>query len=254
MILLRQDHESCNAIRASARQCEHCDKLMPQRQRGFAGRTKRFCSAACRVASSRENALRNAAGYNHPSRYEIDARSSTKSESCEAKNGHPNPSGLVVPIDLLGGSQRGSLDRETWQKILWREVVCAMTSPRTRRSKRTQRSVSPFAMLHWYVLDSQGWHDLTLMARCSYLELSRRYDGANNGTIGMSARDLASRLNRSPSHAAKSLRELEDAGFITITKQGTFKRKNRLASEYRLNAFISDLDSDPPDRRWNNSR
>ena len=129
-----------------------------------------------------------------------------------------------------------------------------MTSPRTRRSKRTQRSVSPFAMLHWYVLDSQGWHDLTLMARCSYLELSRRYDGANNGTIGMSARDLASRLNRSPSHAAKSLRELEDAGFITITKQGTFKRKNRLASEYRLNAFISDLDSDPPDRRWNNSR
>jgi transposase len=129
-----------------------------------------------------------------------------------------------------------------------------MTSPRRRRPKRSQRSVSPFVKVHWYVLDSQGWHDLSLMARCAYVELARRYDGANNGMIGMSARDLGKRLNRSPSHAAKALRELEDAGFITITKQGTFKRKNRLASEYRLNAFISDIDSDLPDRKWKNAR
>ena len=130
-----------------------------------------------------------------------------------------------------------------------------MTTPRSRGKRPGKgRSVSPFAMLHWYLLNSQGWHDLSLMARCAYVELCRRYDGANNGSIGMSARDLAKRLNRSPSHAAKALRELEDAGFITITKQGTFARKNRLASEYRLNAFISDIDSDPPDRKWNNTR
>jgi hypothetical protein len=129
-----------------------------------------------------------------------------------------------------------------------------MTSPRSRRPKRRQRSVAPFVMVHWYILDSQGWHDLSLMARCAYVEVARRYDGANNGMIGMSVRDLGLRLKRSPSHAAKALRELEDAGFITAMKQGTFRRKDRVASEYRLNAFISDIDSDPPDRKWNNNR
>lgn len=130
-----------------------------------------------------------------------------------------------------------------------------MTSPRSRgRHKNKPRSSSPFVMVHWYVLDSKGWHDLSLIARCAYVELARKYDGANNGMIAMSARDLGKRLKRDHSTAAKALRELEDAGFIVTTKIGRFARKNRQASEYRLNAFISDIDSDPPARNWNNTR
>jgi hypothetical protein len=120
-----------------------------------------------------------------------------------------------------------------------------MTSPRSRCRGNKHRNVSPFAMLHWMVIDSQGWHDLSLASRCAYVELVRRFDGENNGRIAMPARVLGERLNRSPAHAARALRELEDAGFITCTKQGTFRRKDRLASEYRLNVLR--CDSDPPD-------
>jgi hypothetical protein len=128
-----------------------------------------------------------------------------------------------------------------------------MTSPRSRRPRR-QRSVSPFAMLYWYMLDSQGWHDLSVVARCAYVELARLYDGSNNGQLAMSARNLGARLGRSSPTAARALRELEDAGFIKVMRLGTFSRKDRLASEYRLNPFRCDVDADPPDRRWNNQK
>jgi hypothetical protein len=108
--------------------CEHCGRALSTRSRGKAGRTKRFCSAVCRVASSREKLLRNASGYNHQSCYEIASKKLDSSTCCEAKNGHPYPSRLSVPIDLLGRGCRwpgvGNLDRDTWAKILWREV-CA---------------------------------------------------------------------------------------------------------------------------------
>jgi DNA-binding transcriptional MocR family regulator len=93
-----------------------------------------------------------------------------------------------------------------------------------------------------------------VVARAAYVELCRRYDGANNGRIAMSARDLAARLKCSKDTAARALRELEDAGFITTVKIGTFSRKNRLASEYRLNLHPCDVTGAPPDRRWNATR
>lgn len=132
-----------------------------------------------------------------------------------------------------------------------------MTTPRSRRRSKgatSGRSSSPFVMVHWMVINSQGWHDLSLVARCAYVELSRLFDGENNGRLGMSARRLGARLRRSHPTAARALRELEDAGFITTMKVGTFKRKNRLASEYRLNVRICDVTRDPPDRRWDNQK
>ena len=48
--------------------------------------------------------------------------SSTKTVSCK----RPKPSQFGTPLDLLGRGHRWpntpALDRETWQKILWREV------------------------------------------------------------------------------------------------------------------------------------
>jgi hypothetical protein len=99
--------------------CEHCGRALSARSRGKAGRTRRFCSAACRVASSREKLLRNASGHNHPSCYEIASKKLDSSTSCETKKGRPYPSRLSVPIDLLAAAVVGenSLARG----------VCAMT-------------------------------------------------------------------------------------------------------------------------------
>jgi hypothetical protein len=106
-------------------QCAHRRRVLPMRQRGGAGRHRRFCSTACRVANSREQARFESAGYNHPSCNEIESKSQNKSNGCKAKNRPPCPSRFSVPLDILGRGHRWpnarKLDRATWQKILWRE-------------------------------------------------------------------------------------------------------------------------------------
>jgi hypothetical protein len=120
--------------------------------------------------------------------------------------------------------------------------------------KRRGRSSSPFVMLHWHLLDSQGWHQLSPHARLAYLELTHLYNGANNGRLSMSARRLASLIPCDKATASRALRELEDAGFIEAMKLGTFTRKDRLASEYRLCIYTCDVTGDPPNRKWNGLR
>ena len=106
----------------------------------------------------------------------------------------------------------------------------------SKRSSRRRggRSTSPFVMLHWHLIDSQGWHALSPHARLAYLELARLYSGDNNGCISLSARRLARQMPCDKATASRALRELEDAGFIETLRVGTFTRKDRLASEYRL--------------------
>jgi hypothetical protein len=42
-----------------------------------------------------------------------------------------------------------------------------------------------------FVKRSQAWHDLSLAARCALIELIDRYNGINNGMIGLGVRELA---------------------------------------------------------------
>jgi endogenous inhibitor of DNA gyrase (YacG/DUF329 family) len=106
--------------------CEHCGRALPAQVRGRAGRVRRFCSSRCQKAEKREKAAFERAGYNLPWCPKIDAKSPSKSNGCKAKNGHPHPPGLSVPIDLLGRGHRWprtpKLDAETRAKILLREV------------------------------------------------------------------------------------------------------------------------------------
>jgi hypothetical protein len=132
------------------------------------------------------------------------------------------------------------------------EVVSAEVVTRVKKSTRKRgRSTSPFVMLPWHLLDSHGWHALSPYARLAYIELCRRYNGANNGIIGLSVRTLGLALRCSKATAARALTELENAGFIQTMRIGTFKRKDRLASEYRLNIHRCDVTGDIPNRAWN---
>ena len=119
---------------------------------------------------------------------------------------------------------------------------------------RRGRSTSPFVMLHWHLLDSQGWHQLSPRARLAYLELAQLYNGENNGRIALSARRLACRMPCDKATASRALRELEDAGFIQTMRVGAFTRKDRLASEYRLTNFTCDATGEQPSRKWNGLR
>jgi hypothetical protein len=107
---------------------------------------------------------------------------------------------------------------------------------------RHQKKTGPrFIQLFYWMLDTPAWGDLTALERSIYVELTRRYNGTNNGSIGYSARTAADEFKISKVTAAKALRSLERHGFIVCEKRGAFHCKIRHASEYRLTIYDSDV-------------
>lgn len=99
------------------------------------------------------------------------------------------------------------------------------------------RSKSPdrFILLDHYLIDSEAYRSLSCTARALLVEFSRLYNGANNGTLFLSQRTAAERLNlKTHRTAGKYLRELEDRGFIRTRVKGSFGCKTRHATTYIL--------------------
>ena len=93
-------------------------------------------------------------------------------------------------------------------------------------------------LFHW-MLNSPAWKDLDANARAIYVELTRRYNGSNNGRIAYSVRQAAADLKISKDTAARAFRSLKDHGFIVCERRGAFQWKVRHASEYRLTTYDS---------------
>ncbi len=109
----------------------------------------------------------------------------------------------------------------------------------TGRSKGEGRYV---ALSHW-MMRTAAWLDLSPNARCTYLELSRRYagPGSNNGRIPCSVREVSEALHVSKMTAQRAFKELQDHGFIILVKRGAFSLKCRHATEWRLTEFADDV-------------
>ena len=102
-----------------------------------------------------------------------------------------------------------------------------------------------------------AWRSLTPFARSIYVQLAQRYNGRNNGAIGLSQRDAASLCGMSKVTARKALLELQDRGFVELAKQGAFSIKLRHAAEWRLTAFRDDVTGAPASKafmRWRPAR
>jgi DNA-binding MarR family transcriptional regulator len=129
-----------------------------------------------------------------------------------------------------------------------------MTAPFRTSKKRGRKPHGPrFVQLHWYLLDSEAWKALSFGARAAFVEVARLYNGHNNGQLALSARTLAERLGCSKATAARALNELEEKGFVGVQRLGTFRRRDRLATEYFLTLYRNDVNYDPPTKafmRW----
>lgn len=101
-------------------------------------------------------------------------------------------------------------------------------------NRHKRKGGQKFIKLDAYIMRSEAWKHLTPVARCAYLELKLRYDGLNNGAIGLGCRELAFALNMGRDTAARALQELQDKGFITKAKPSSFNTKNRTATEWRI--------------------
>lgn len=113
---------------------------------------------------------------------------------------------------------------------------------KTGRSKTASR----FVMLEEYLLRSDAWQEASPNARAALIELLRRYNGTNNGSIRMGVRELGPLLGRSHHYAARALLELEELGFIECKSLGGFAMRNRKASEYLLTMHRCDLTGNRP--------
>jgi len=100
------------------------------------------------------------------------------------------------------------------------------------------------------MLASPAWLASSLAARCALVELTRLYNGRNNGQLALSARGLAERLGTSKDTAARALNELESRGFIETVKAGSFRPRLRRATEYRLTTHRCDVTLQPPSRAF----
>lgn len=126
------------------------------------------------------------------------------------------------------------------------------------KSKFKRQGKSKFIMIDGYVKRCAAWRALSTNDRCAYLELKWRYDGLNNGRIGLGCRELAEELGaKSPNTASISLANLEAKGFIKRAKPSGFSRKDRTATEWRLTEYPCDVTGELPTKdfmRWEHEK
>jgi hypothetical protein len=121
-----------------------------------------------------------------------------------------------------------------------------MVKPR-RLNKRLD---APHVRLYVYMLNSLAYLSLGCPARAVLVEISRVYDGRNNGRLGMSVRMLADRCHIARGTVSVALKELQDRRFIECVTKGTFNRKIQHASEWRLTAWPCDVTGDLPTKAF----
>src|SRR5262249_29621324 len=102
-------------------------------------------------------------------------------------------------------------------------------------------------LFHWE-MKNPAWRDLSATARALYVEIKAKYHGTNNGMIGYSVRKAGEDLKISKGTASRAFRELISHGFIVAEQKGSFHykmdaegKRKRLASEWRLTAYDSDV-------------
>lgn len=120
-------------------------------------------------------------------------------------------------------------------------------------SRHKRKGKSKFIMIEAYVKRSAAWKALTPIERCAYLEVKWRYDGTNNGRIGLGCRELGDELGMGRDTAKRALNKLASVGFIAKVKASAFNVKSRAVTEWRLTEYPCDVTGLLPSKefmRW----
>jgi DNA-binding transcriptional MocR family regulator len=113
--------------------------------------------------------------------------------------------------------------------------------------KHRKKGEARHVRLYHYMTESPAWKNLGAVARAIYCEISKRYNGTNNGFIVYSIRQAADELKIGTSTAKRAFDELIGHGFIVAEQRGHFHWKidvtglrHRPASEWRLTEHHND--------------
>jgi hypothetical protein len=120
-----------------------------------------------------------------------------------------------------------------------------------RPNKKGRRDgMGRFLALPADMLKTPAWLSLGAAARAALVQVGARYNGANNGYLAASIRDLAAECNLAKDTANKAVRELVARGFLEVVQEGSFSFKKRHAAEYRLTWRPCDRTRTPPSRAY----
>ncbi|MDJ0613982.1 MAG: hypothetical protein QNJ29_09915 [Rhizobiaceae bacterium] len=107
----------------------------------------------------------------------------------------------------------------------------------SRKPNKKGRNNAPrFVQVTHSMMDSLAWHSISSRERDLLLCIKRRYNGTNNGDIGVSLREGADYLSVTPATALKAFNRLCETGFIAPIVKGAFDWKlsvNRLSRSTR---------------------
>lgn len=90
-----------------------------------------------------------------------------------------------------------------------------------------------FVALPFNLIDSIAWQHLTSADKAVFITLKRRFNGANNGKISLSVREIIACNKMNINTASKSLKHLQQKGFITLTQPGYWG--SHMASTWKIN-------------------
>ena len=98
-----------------------------------------------------------------------------------------------------------------------------------RQKSKGRRSGHTFLRLPNYMLNHDSYIGLSHKAKAMLIELGNQYNGSNNGDLTATFKLLKPRGWTSNDVITKSIRELIDAGFVLLTRQGGRKIPNLYA-------------------------
>jgi hypothetical protein len=111
---------------------------------------------------------------------------------------------------------------------------------KTDQTGRTKQEPRHVRLYEWFMA-APAWESLPPAAKCVYIEVERRFNGANNGTIGLGVRGAAAAVHISKDTAAKAFKLLIERGFLECATPGGFSTNSCRATEWRLTRAPCDL-------------
>lgn len=119
-----------------------------------------------------------------------------------------------------------------------------------KRPNRNKRADAPHVQLYSWLLNSPAYLSLGCPARAVLVEITRLYNGRNNGQIGLSVRRASERCKIAPGTAQRAFADLIERGFIELVTKGAFSRKSPHASEWRLTFHACDVTGELPSKAF----